>query len=202
MWMEPNSTAKDKEEMVLLILLVRKNVLRQVQSDGKQNGVDLRDTLSREIRSSTSNPNMRQRMPEPTRLHISEPMDVSIFSRIPSTRSADALPQIDSLRNSYSPWTLDRLRRRSPDETFRTSRGRSPRRNEEELPKRPLMRIYDDVRTVPYMSKDVLEPSRPKGSSPFVTKSTVSSGPVKAVAPPPPPSSSIVQEKFIHSTDY
>ncbi|KAA8529519.1 hypothetical protein F0562_033682 [Nyssa sinensis] len=188
--------------------LMRKNVYRRAQSDG-QNGLDLRDTLSRAVRPSTTSLSSRTHMPKPnslsTRSHmpkpndtrqlLPEPKDASILGRIPSTRSADTLPQLGSLRNSYSPWNLDCLRRRSPDGVLGTSRGLSSQRIEEEPPKRPLMRAYDGVRTVSYTSKEILEPSRPMGTAPFITKPILPAGSVKPVAPllmPPPPPSSIL----------
>uniref|UniRef100_A0A5B7ALB0 Putative Sterile alpha motif domain-containing protein isoform 1 n=1 Tax=Davidia involucrata TaxID=16924 RepID=A0A5B7ALB0_DAVIN len=189
--------------------LMQKNGFRRVQSDD-QNEADLRNTLSRAVRpSSTSLISTRQRMPEPNdaRQRMPEPKDASRLGRIPSTRSADALPQMDSLRNSYSPWTLDHLRRRSPDGVLGTSTGLSPRRMEEELPKRPLIRTYDDVRsrTVSYISKDILEPSRPMGTASFMTKPIVPAGSVKSVAPllaPPPPPSGIVQKSSYTGSEH
>uniref|UniRef100_A0A5B7C6I1 Putative Sterile alpha motif domain-containing protein isoform 1 n=1 Tax=Davidia involucrata TaxID=16924 RepID=A0A5B7C6I1_DAVIN len=184
--------------------LMQKNVSRRVQSDG-QNGVDLRDTLSREVRTSTTNLSTRHRMPKPTSLStrqlLPEPKYASILGRVPSSRSADALPHMNSLRNTYSPWTLDRLRRRSPDGVLGTSRGLLQQRNGEELLKRPLIRSYDNVRTVSYMNKDILEPSRPMGTTTFMTKPIVPAGSVKPVAsllaPPPPPSGIIQKSSYV-----
>uniref|UniRef100_A0A5B7AJ58 Putative Sterile alpha motif domain-containing protein isoform 2 n=1 Tax=Davidia involucrata TaxID=16924 RepID=A0A5B7AJ58_DAVIN len=183
--------------------LMQKNGFRRVQSDD-QNEADLRNTLSRAVRpSSTSLISTRQRMPEPNdaRQRMPEPKDASRLGRIPSTRSADALPQMDSLRNSYSPWTLDHLRRRSPDGVLGTSRGLLQQRNGEELLKRPLIRSYDNVRTVSYMNKDILEPSRSMGTTTFMTKPIVPAGSVKPVAsllaPPPPPSGIIQKSSYV-----
>ncbi|KAA8533086.1 hypothetical protein F0562_033381 [Nyssa sinensis] len=182
--------------------LMQRNGFRRVQSDG-QNGLDLRDTLSRGVRPTSTTLSTRQRMPEPNdaRQRMPERKDGSILGQIPSTRSADALPQMDSLRNSYSPWTLDRLRRRSPDGLLGTSRGLSPPRKEEELLKRPMIRTYDNGRTVSYMSKDILEPSRPMGTTTFMMKSTVPAGSVKPVAPlrapPPLPSNTMPKSSYV-----
>ncbi|CAL5349984.1 unnamed protein product [Camellia sinensis] len=169
--------------------LMRKNVLRQGKSDVHRNGVDLRDTLSRAVRPSTAGLSTRQRMPEPTdsRHLVSERKDASILGRIPSTRSADALPQMVSLRNSYSPWNLDQLRQRSPDRVLRTSRNLLPQRNEEEITKRPLIRAYDDTRTVSYMSREILEAGRPLGTSPYMTRPAVAAASAKSLVPPPAP---------------
>ncbi|CAL5419019.1 unnamed protein product [Camellia sinensis] len=169
--------------------LMRKNVLRQGKSDVHRNGVDLRDTLSRAVRPSTAGLSTRQRMPEPTdsRHLVTERKDASILGRIPSTRSADALPQMVSLRNSYSPWNLDQLRQRSPDRVLRTSRNLLPQRNEEEITKRPLIRAYDDTRTVSYMSREILEAGRPLGTSPYMTRPAVAAASAKSLVPPPAP---------------
>ncbi|OMO50787.1 hypothetical protein COLO4_37887 [Corchorus olitorius] len=144
-------------------------------------------------------PDPRERMPEP-RERMPESREASMLGRIPSTRNADDLPRMTSSRNAYSPWTLDHLRQRSPDRVIGTSRGLSPPRAVEELQRRPLSRTYDDVRTVPYMGKDVLDAPRPVNTPPFVTKSTLPTSSAKPMPPGPPiptpvpPPSSIVQK--------
>ncbi|KAK3013322.1 hypothetical protein RJ639_009293 [Escallonia herrerae] len=251
--------------------ILRKNA---TQSDGLQNGMDLREILSRPARPSTTSPriqqhmveardgrlhmpesrdsrqqmpesrdsrqqmpeprtsrqqmleprngrermselpdvrrhmpelsDVRQRMPEPKDVgrRMPEPKDVSrrmpeptyssIMGRIPSTRSVDALT--DPSRNSYSPWTLDRLRRRSPDPVLRTSRALSPPRSEEELQRRPLMRTYEDVRTSTYMSKDALDLSRPMVNPSYMAKTALTATHAKPVAPLPFPPSGVAQK--------
>ncbi|KAB5545294.1 hypothetical protein DKX38_013406 [Salix brachista] len=155
--------------------LMQKNVFRRTQSDDDQKTMDLREKLSRTVRSPgplLSNLNARHRLPDPK--------DTNILGRIPPTRSADDLHHMDSSRNSFSPWTLDHIRRRSPDRVMSSSRGFSPPRNMDNLQRRPLNRTYNDVRTVPYMNKDVLDTPRSVSSSTtFITKS--------AMLPPPPP---------------
>ncbi|XP_057507415.1 uncharacterized protein LOC130790477 isoform X2 [Actinidia eriantha] len=132
--------------------LMRKNMLGQVRGDIQRNGVDLRETLSRAAGHSTTSLSMRQRMPDraDTRHLVPERKDASIASQYPSTRSADALFQTDSLRKSYSPWTLDQLRQRSPDRALHTSRNLLPQRRNEDVMRRPLLRTYDDARAVSY----------------------------------------------------
>ncbi|KAG5240837.1 ankyrin repeat and SAM domain-containing protein [Salix suchowensis] len=155
--------------------LMQKNVFRRTQSDDDQKTMDLREKLSRTVRSPgplLSNLNARHRLPDPK--------DTNILGRIPPTRSADDLHHMDSSRNSFSPWTLDHIRRRSPDRVMNSSRGFSPPRNMDNLQRRPLNKTYNDVRTVPYMNKDVLDTPRSVSSSTtFITKS--------AMLPPPPP---------------
>lgn len=179
---------------------MRKNLSRQVESD-KRNGGDLRETLSRvaQPRPSAVGGSIRQHAPEPTdsRHFVPEQKNVSMLGRIPSMRSSDAFLRMDSLRNSYSPWTLDSLRQRSPDRVVHTSRNLSPPRNDEQIGKRPLIRTYDDARRFSYLSRDILEPRRPMGTSPYMTRPTVSAASVKPVVPlpvPPPPPSGIAQK--------
>ncbi|OMO57328.1 hypothetical protein CCACVL1_25834 [Corchorus capsularis] len=172
--------------------LMQKNVFRRPQSDDNHKVMDLREKLERM-------PDPRERMPEP-RERMPESREASMLGRIPSTRNADDLPRMTSSRGAYSPWTLDHLRQRSPDRVIGTSRGLSPPRAVEELQRRPLSRTYDDVRTVPYMGKDVLDGPRPVNTPPFVTKSTLPTSSAKPMPPGPPiptpvpPPSSIVQK--------
>ncbi|KAJ6903980.1 hypothetical protein NC651_021213 [Populus alba x Populus x berolinensis] len=148
---------------------MQKNVFSRTQSDDDQKTMDLREKLSRTVRSPgplLSNLDARHRLPDPK--------DTSILGRIPPTRSADVLHHMDSSRNSFSPWTLDHIRRRSPDRVMSSSRGLSPPRNMDNLQRRPLNRTYDDVRTIPYMNKDVLDAPRSVSSSTtFITKSAM-----------------------------
>lgn len=184
----------------LRLKLMQKNAFRRAQSDDDQRHGDLREKLSKAVQRPSTGLDPRQRLPELK--------ETGAMARIPSTRSADDLPHVDSLRNSYSPWTLDHLRRRSPDRVIVTSRALSPQRNPEELQRRPLNRAFDDVRSVPYMSKDVLDTARPANAAPFMSNPPLPPGSVKPVAPPPPhlsqlpPLSSIVQKSsyVVHAT--
>lgn len=169
---------------------MQKNESKQARNGDDQRYVDLRQKLSKTGQPSSCGLDTRQRMPESK--------EVSILGRIPLTRTAD-LSQMNSSRNSYSPWTLDHIRRRSPDRVLTTSRGLSPPRNVSDIPRRPLSRTYDDVRTVPYMSKDVNGSARPVNATPYMTKPTLPSGSAKLVQPGPPvlgqlPSTSIVSK--------
>ncbi|EOY00325.1 Sterile alpha motif domain-containing protein, putative isoform 1 [Theobroma cacao] len=179
----------------LRLKLMQKNVFRRAQSDDNQKVMDLREKLSRMGQPPLNSYEARQRMPDP-RERMPESRETSILGRIPSTRSADDLPRMTSSRSSFSPWTLDHLRQRSPDRVMGVSRGLSPPRNAEELQRRPLNRTYDDVRAVPYMGKDVLDAPRPVSTASFVTKSTVPTTSAKPMPPgrPIPPPSSIVQK--------
>ncbi|XP_060214397.1 uncharacterized protein LOC132641422 isoform X1 [Lycium barbarum] len=249
--------------------IMRKTALDRGQSNGQQNGVDLRDFLSRPAQSSTAKPSSRQHIPDPrdnrprvsemrdNRPRVPEPRDnrprvleprddrhhmldsrgsrqylpeirdsrqympeardfrghppelkdvryntpesrsLSILGRAPSTRNADALPLMDPIRSSYSPWSLDLLRRRSPDGVVSSSRGISPPRRGEEPQRRPLVTSYDDPRLSSYTRKDVSEFSRPMTSAGYLSNTSQPAGPGKTVAPlraPIPQSRSLVQK--------
>ncbi|KAJ4828040.1 hypothetical protein Tsubulata_050176, partial [Turnera subulata] len=160
--------------------LMQKNVFRRAQSDDDHNKMDLREKLSRTVQPSgppLGSFDAPQRMPEPR--------NSSLLGQIPSRRSADDLHQMDARRNSYSPWTLDHIRRRSPDRLDHIrrrspdrldhvrrrspdrvlGRGLSPPRNVNSLQRRPLNRTMDDVRPVSFMHKDVLDTTRSVASS-------------------------------------
>ncbi|XVF02364.1 hypothetical protein REPUB_Repub04eG0169100 [Reevesia pubescens] len=177
--------------------LMQKNVFRRVQSDDNQKGTDLREKLSRMGQPTLNSYETRQQMSEP-RERMPESRETSILGRIPSTRTADDLPRMTSSRSSYSPWTLDHLRQRSPDRVMGASRVLSPQRNVDEVQRRPVNGTYDDVRTVPYMGKDVLDAPRPVNTASLVTKSTLPTTSAKPMPPGPPipPQSSIVQKNL------
>ncbi|KAG2707404.1 hypothetical protein I3843_05G134500 [Carya illinoinensis] len=164
--------------------LMKKNASRRVHDDDDQKRVDLREKLSK---------NIRPRLTFDSRQRFVEPKDTGFLGRIASTRSPDDLPRMDSMRASYSTWTLDDLRRRSPDRALGigTSRGLSPPRNVEELHGRPLKRTTDNIRAVQYMRKDVFDTSRPMSTTPFMAKPAIPPVPAKPVPPPlgqlPPP---------------
>ncbi|KAK4376792.1 hypothetical protein RND71_003088 [Anisodus tanguticus] len=179
--------------------------------DSRQYMPEIRDSRQYmpEIRDS------RQYMPEAkdfrghrpelkdVRYNTPESRSLSILGRSPSTRNADVLPLMDSIRNSYSPWTLDCLRRRSPDGVVSSSRGISPPRRGEELQRRPPVTPYDDPRLSSYTRKDV-EFSRPMTSAGYLSNTPQPAGPGKTVAPlraPIPQSRSLVQKSSYAAED-
>ncbi|KAM5566675.1 hypothetical protein ABKV19_015025 [Rosa sericea] len=187
--------------------LMQKNAFRRAQSDDDdQRHGDLREKLSKAVQRPIPSveSRSRQRLPEPQESgffgRVPSTRSADVLPRGPATRSADDLPHMDSLRNSYSPWTLDHLRRRSPERVQVTYRGLSPQRNIEDLQRRPLNRTYDDGRSAPYMNKDVLDATRPASTAPFMSNTALPPGPAKhmAAAPPHmnqvPPLSSTVQK--------
>ncbi|KAH9709167.1 SAM domain-containing protein [Citrus sinensis] len=158
--------------------LMQKNVVRRSQNDDDCEFMDLREKLSRTGQPPHSSLDTRQCLPESR--------ETSILGRIPVSRSTNDLPQMNSSRSSYSAWTLDHIRRRSPERIVGSSRGLSPPRNVEDLQRKPLSRTYDDMRSIPYMSKDVHNAPRPMSTSPYMTKPTLPPGSVKPLPPGPP----------------
>ncbi|CAI9785185.1 unnamed protein product [Fraxinus pennsylvanica] len=131
---------------------------------------------SREARRSFPElKDVSQYIPEPSRSSVMRPM--------PGSRTANAATKVDSVINSYSPWTVDSLRRRSPDETLASFRGLSPTKRDEGLQRRLPVRAYDDTRTSTYMSKDAFEFSRPMSSSSYLTNMVPPAAQMKNVAP-------------------
>ncbi|XP_028754363.1 uncharacterized protein LOC114744038 isoform X2 [Neltuma alba] len=169
----------------LRLKLMRKSASRLAESNGGKRHMDLREKLSRVAPSAAANSSSKQ--------NLSEPRETSMLGRIPSARSSGDLARMESVRSSYSPWTLDHIRRRSPEGLPSTSRGISPQRKMEDLQRRPSNRTYDSIRSAP--CRDV-EASRPPSTAPssFVAHSTASTLPLvtaKPVAPhqgqlPPP----------------
>ncbi|KAI4328281.1 hypothetical protein L6164_020648 [Bauhinia variegata] len=182
----------------LRLKLMRKSASRRSESNSDRKHMDLREKLSKAAQPPMARINSKR--------PIQERRETSMLRRIPSARSSDDLPRMESVRSSYSPWTLDHIRRRSPEGFPSTSRGISPHRNVEDLQRRPLNRMYDGVRSVPYVTRDVLEPSRPLTTAPasFMAHPTGSTLPpvtAKPVAPHigqlPPPSSATQRTPFM-----
>ncbi|XP_023734144.1 uncharacterized protein LOC111882005 [Lactuca sativa] len=163
----------------------------------------------------------RRRMPMPdprdkTLLHMDERQrvpqtrDVSRQGIIPkinggngmtgqynSMRSSEApSSQMGFLGNSYSPWSLDHIRRKSPERVLNPP----PTRRIEEPQRRIITREYENPRienprTMVYSSRDSGEISRPMG--PFLTKPPLSGGPVKSLPPPSlPPGTNLQRSQY------
>lgn len=196
--------------------LMQKSMVRQSHSNDSRGNVDLRDKLS----SRTSRPsidNKTMRTPEASvsaRNPMHEPMDAGItrnrvldprdpvlnprdpviMGRTPSSRNTHDLSMMNPGR-SYPSWTLDNIRRRSPERHLRpsASRGFSPERNREDLQGRSLIRGYGDGR-----SSASVRISPPRHvTSPFLTRSALPAPPLKSAAPIParyPQASGIMQK--------
>lgn len=174
----------------LRLKLMQKSATRRAENGRIDRHVDLREKLSKTAPPPTNNFNSKQHFPS---------RETSLLRPIPSTRTSDDLIRGESMRGSYSPWTLDHIRKRSPDGFPSTSRGISPQRNVGDLPRGPLNRTYDGVRSVPFVGRDVLETSRPPSAASFMSRPSASTLPpvtAKPVASHPgqhPPPSSVGQ---------
>ncbi|OWM76020.1 uncharacterized protein LOC116211490 [Punica granatum] len=172
----------------LRYMLMQKNVRRRAESDEERKVADLREKLVKTAYPPASTPDARQRMPE--RKENGYQMG---HSRMPPARSANDLSQSDRMRSPYSPWSMEHLRRRSPERYVSSSRPRSPQRNMEEMQRRPVTRTPDDVRSVPYARRDVLDPPRPMSTA-YVANSkhpAATARPSPHLAQNPPPSGSL-----------
>ncbi|XP_061355500.1 uncharacterized protein LOC133300027 isoform X2 [Gastrolobium bilobum] len=174
----------------LRLKLMQKSAFRRAESNGNKRQMDLREKLSKAVHPPTNSVNSKQ--------HVPEPRETSLLRQIPSARSSDELMRVESMRSSYSPWTLDHIRRRSPDGFPSTSQVISPSRNVEDLRRRPLNRTFDGVRSVSYVTRDVLEASRPPttATASFMSRPTISTLPPVTAKPhlgQLPPSSSVAQ---------
>ncbi|KAG8082277.1 hypothetical protein GUJ93_ZPchr0014g46876 [Zizania palustris] len=137
---------------------------KSLSSNGvaKQNGVDLREKLSRKLKNSLrydgrghaaesrSTYDRRERIPESgsryvMRERVPEPRVSTHPSRIPSARSVDDLFKSDSSRRQYSSWTADDLRHRSPDKLSSVRRDVSP------------PRTYDHIHSMPPLDPSILQ---------------------------------------------
>ncbi|KAK4779963.1 hypothetical protein SAY87_016069 [Trapa incisa] len=178
-----NDVHIDKDD--LRHMLMQKNVRRRVERNGEGNGLDLREKLVKTVYSPASTLDTRQRAPE-RKENGSQPG----YNRLPPTRSANNFPPPDPLRSSYSPWSLEHLRQRTPERYRTSSRAYSLQRNEEETHGRPVMRMPDDVRSVTYVRRDINDPPRSMGATPYTTSSkhpgtSMRSPPLLGQNPPP-----------------
>lgn len=143
-----------------LRLKLNRKKLSRTQSDGEEDSVDLREKLSRAAQAPVRT-NAQQRM--------LEQKETGFLRQIPP-RTADDLIPMGSLRKSYSAWTLDGLRRKSPERNLDSSRGISPTRNVQKL-RQPLpIRSVDTSRSTPFINGSAVDTSR---STAFMTKAPV-----------------------------
>lgn len=125
--------------------------------------------------------------PDPRKQHFLEMGDGGrgIFEArrpMPDPRPSNPVTRMDSGITSHSPWTLDRLRRRSPDESLATSRVITAPKKDEMLQRRYATTTYDDARTSTHMGKDAFDVSRPMSSSQF-NRMAAPVGQMKTTAP-------------------
>ncbi|KAG9450450.1 hypothetical protein H6P81_010415 [Aristolochia fimbriata] len=169
--------------------LMQKRYAKQTSSGGELIEMDLRKKLSRTLEPSLRYCDAQQ--------HVVEQKPPSLVRRIPPIRSADDLLQVDSLRKSNSNWTLDGLRRRSPDRfTSSPMGGISPPRSIPDLRNvssiRP--RPVDHSRTAhSFAPKNVVHDSRPAS---LMTKPVTPIEPLKPVARFAPPSGVVQKTSY------
>ncbi|XP_076883053.1 uncharacterized protein LOC143531695 [Bidens hawaiensis] len=141
----------------------------------------------------------RQGMPEPRvvrdrafKLYDVRPRETErpisgMTGQYTSLRTSEGPPHMGFVGDSYSPWTLDHIRRKSPD-----TRGISPQRR----------RAYEDTRAVVYDNRDASENSRPVPPTSFLSKPSLSVGPMKSVgatpfvAPKLPPRGNVQRSQY------
>ncbi|CAI9092822.1 OLC1v1028165C6 [Oldenlandia corymbosa var. corymbosa] len=198
---------------------VRKHYLeprdsRQPMKDSRNSGQLVSE--SKNVRQQLFEPRgYRERLPDPrdsrhvmpdlkdARNYRSGVISVSMPGQTLSSRSSGSLPQMESLRSSHTPWTLENLRQRPVDRVVGSSRGVSPPRRKEEKELRPLVRAYDESREASYASRGAFEQSRHVGSSSHLVKSAPTAGPAKTMALPHPPHPpvSLVQKNSYRTED-
>lgn len=148
----------------LRLKLMRKKISRGARGDVEQRGkMDLREKLSRVVQAPVRG-NMQQHRPEPR--------ESGLWRRVPPRQSPDDLRREDSLRRSYSSWTMDGLRPRSPSRMLNMSRRMSPPRNMDEFRQVASIRSIEVSRSGRYLSNEVPQPSRPSGASPITMKAS------------------------------
>lgn len=146
-----------------------------IRTETRQRKPEPRSPDSRHRMPEARATDTRQRMPDPratdTRHRV--PEATGIMRRVPPTRNADDMVQMESLRKPYSGWSLDGLRSRSPDRLLGSSRGLSPPRSMEV--RRSVRDIssathVDGSRPSHYIPKDIFDPAGPTS---FLSKASV-----------------------------
>ena len=186
--------------------IMQKNMSCQAQTNDLLNGMDLREKLSRTVKLAETNVHLRKPGPETktvkhaeTNVDLWKPWpetkETNLWSQIPS-RSAEVLSQTD-LTRSYHAWSLDQLKQRYPAGFFGSTGSLFPQMNVEKLQKRPIIQKYDDVRSAPLTTNNILDPPGCMSTTPLMRKSKLLTGCAKPVAPMQAhvqPSSNIVQK--------
>ncbi|KAL8534048.1 hypothetical protein ACS0TY_010170 [Phlomoides rotata] len=161
-------------------------------TDGRQHYTETRD--GRNFLPDTRNANLPipefrvGRTYDPRRQHILDARDGerSMFEakdvRRPMPDPRSSLTRMEPGINSYSPWTLDHIRKRSPDESLATSRGPTAPKKDEIYQKRFAVGSYDADRASTYMSKDAFDVARPISSS-NLTKMAPPAAQLRTMAP-------------------
>ncbi|XP_066345234.1 uncharacterized protein [Miscanthus floridulus] len=171
----------------LRLKLMRKGLLQRSNGGAEQNGMDLREKLSRNHKlprydsrghaaESRASYEMRDEPPE-LRSRYSSREDVlgsrhsSVVSRVPYARSVDDLLKLDSSRKSYPKWTDDGLRHRSPERILSVRSDVSPPIAYDQIRPMPPLRSAGSSRPQSFITRDAPDTSR---SQPYAGKSTIS----------------------------
>ncbi|XP_022999334.1 uncharacterized protein LOC111493741 isoform X1 [Cucurbita maxima] len=168
--------------------LLQKDAFRRALSDNKK-CLDLRERLPKADQAPIRHLD--------SRYHDPPLPNTKILRRTPSMRSADDLSQKDSLGSSYSSWTMDNLRQRSPARVVEPSRRYSLQRDDEKLQRRTTYSSVENARSVGYVAKDIHNASGSVSTATFMTNSLLpptSAKPVAPVAPLHPPPSGIAHK--------
>ncbi|KAL3840990.1 hypothetical protein ACJIZ3_025581 [Penstemon smallii] len=176
------------------VMPVTRDSNQHLQEHRLQNIPDPREQHMKESReerrSNYDLDDVRHRFPEPNNSRI--------VANVSGSRATNTVTKVESGFDPYSPWNLDSLRRRSPDEALATSRGLSAATRDEELQRRYAVRTHDEAKTSTYMSKAPFEFSIPTSSSSYLTKTAPPVGPMKTMNPGVPaslpPTSSLAQK--------
>nr|XP_034603338.1 ankyrin repeat and SAM domain-containing protein 6-like isoform X3 [Setaria viridis] len=172
----------------LRLKLMRKGLLQRSNGGAEQNGVDLREKLSRNHKNlprydasgrapesrarydMRDNPlELRSRYSSREGVLASRPSPVA--SRIPSARSVDDLLKLDSSRKPYSSWTADGLRHRSPERLTSVRGDASPPRAFDQIRPMPSHRSAGSLRPQSLITRDAPDTSR---TQTYAGKSTIS----------------------------
>ncbi|KAD2393785.1 hypothetical protein E3N88_40762 [Mikania micrantha] len=150
--------------------LTRERESRPAPTDDRPRRLMYRDDRQRIAEPMDS----RQCMPEPhevrnRRPRVTERPIGSMTGQYSSMRTSEGQPRMGFLGNSYSPWTLDHIRRKSPDRVLNTLRGLSQHRRQ----------AFEDSRSVAHGNRDNSEISRIVAPT-FLKKQPLSIGTVKS----------------------
>ena len=178
----------------LRLKLMRKGLLQRSNGGAEQNGVDLREKLSRNQKNlsrydarghapeSRARYDMRDNPPE-LRFRYSSREAVlgsrppsAVVSRVPSARSADDLLKMESSRKPYPSWTADGLRHRSPERHTSIRGDASPPRAYDQIRSLPSLRSVGSSRPQSFITRDAHDTSR---AQPYPGKSTISADAVQ-----------------------
>ncbi|KAJ8459887.1 hypothetical protein OPV22_032813 [Ensete ventricosum] len=151
---ENNNFSSDRRiaQNDLRFKLINKSLFQKTDTGGRgQDDVDLRERLSRN-REISFKSNRRR--------NLREFRTSGTVRRLPPTRSADDLLQLDSKRKSYSARTVDERRHRSPDKLIRNDRAFYSPRSNEDLPHALSMRPIAASRHSRFIKNGIVNSSR------------------------------------------